>query len=125
MHVSIVNNPLLESDKVFIASLSLENQTDLGRVQLNNPAAASIRLSLTMTVVNMQSLKINILCYLFYDNIPSDVVIGFVPPTYTVVEGVDQFASLTVQLISGQLGYEVIVNLTTQSESAIGIILPK
>ena len=73
-----------------------------------------------MTVINMQSL--NILCYLF---IPSDVVIGFVPPAYTVVEGVDQFASLTVQLISGQLGYEVIVNLTTQSGSAIGIILSK
>ena len=77
-----------------------------------------------MTVINMQSL--NILCYLFNDNIiPSDVVIGFVPPAYTVVEGVDHFASLTVQLISGQLGYEVIVNLTTQSESAIGIILSK
>ena len=52
--------------------------------------------------------------------IPSDAVIGFVPPAYSVVEGVDQFTNLAIQLISGQLGREVIVNLTTQSGSAIG-----
>ena len=53
--------------------------------------------------------------------IPSDAVIGFVSPTYSVAEGVDQFANLTVQLISGQLGRDVIVNFTTQSGSAISI----
>ena len=30
--------------------------------------------------------------------------IGFVNDIYSVIEGTDQFANLTVQLISGQLG---------------------
>ena len=47
------------------------------------------------------------------------VTIGFVPDAYTVVEG-DHFANLNVEIISGQLGREVIVNLDTQSGSAIG-----
>ena len=47
-------------------------------------------------------------------------MIGFVPAAYSVVEGTDQFAILTVQLISGQLGREVLVNFDTQSGSAIG-----
>ena len=123
VHVSIVNNSLLETDEVFTASLSLENETDLGHVQLN-PTAASITIIDDDGNEHVRSQ----LCNIFYDhsnNITSDVVIGFVPPAYTVVEGVDQFANLTVQLISGQLGHEVIVNLTTQSGSAIGIILSK
>ena len=48
------------------------------------------------------------------------VTIGFVPDAYTVVEGDDHFANLSVELISGQLGREVIVNMDTQSGSAIG-----
>ena len=47
--------------------------------------------------------------------------IGFVPDIYSVVEGTDQFSNLTVQLISGQLGREVIVNFNTLSGSAIGL----
>ena len=42
------------------------------------------------------------------------------PAAYSVVEGTDRFANLTVQLISGQLGREVIVNFDTQNGSAIG-----
>ena len=48
-------------------------------------------------------------------------VIGFVPDNYTVVEGTDSFTTLSVQLISGQLGRQVIVNFDTQSGSAIGL----
>ena len=48
-------------------------------------------------------------------------MIGFIPPAYSVAEGIDQFANLTVQLVSGQLGRDVIVNFDTQSGSAIGI----
>ena len=56
--------------------------------------------------------------------IPSDAVIGFVPPAYSFVEGVDLFADLNVELISGQLGREVMVKFDTQSTSgsAIGIL---
>ena len=46
--------------------------------------------------------------------------IGFVPDIYSVIEGTDQFANLTVQLISGQLGRDVIVTFDTQSGSATG-----
>ena len=49
--------------------------------------------------------------------------IGFVPAIYSVIEGTDQFANLTVQLISGELGREVIVNFNTQSGSAISTVL--
>ena len=49
--------------------------------------------------------------------------IGFVNDIYSVIEGTDQFANLTVQLISGQLGCEVIVNFSTQSGSAISAVL--
>ena len=41
VHVSIVNDALLETDEVFTASLSLEDETDLGLIQLN-PTSASI-----------------------------------------------------------------------------------
>ena len=51
------------------------------------------------------------------------MTIGFVPDIYSVVEGTDQFANLTVQLISGELGREVIVNFNTQSGSAISTVL--
>ena len=55
--------------------------------------------------------------------VPSEAVIGFVPAAYSVVEGTDQYANLTMQLISGQLGCEVIVNFDTQSGSATSKIL--
>ena len=41
IHVSIVNDQLLEIDEVFTVSLSLEDESDRGRVQLN-PSSASI-----------------------------------------------------------------------------------
>ena len=47
-------------------------------------------------------------------------MIGFVPDAYSVIEGTDQFANLTVELISGQLGRQVVVSFNTQSGSAIG-----
>jgi hypothetical protein len=52
-----------------------------------------------------------------------EAVIGFVPDNYTVTEGTDLFANLNVELISGQLGRDVIVNFDTQDGSAIGIII--
>lgn len=45
-------------------------------------------------------------------------VIGFVPSEYSTTEGVDQFANLNVQVISGQLGRDVLVILNTQSGTA-------
>ena len=41
MHVLIVNDPLLETHEVFTASLSLDDETDRGHVQLN-PISVSI-----------------------------------------------------------------------------------
>ena len=49
-------------------------------------------------------------------------MIGFVPDVYSVTEGADRFANINVELISGQLGHEVMVNFTSQSGSATGII---
>ena len=45
-------------------------------------------------------------------------VIGFVPSEYSTTEGVDQSANLNVQVISGQLGRDVVVVLNTQSGTA-------
>ena len=78
-------------------------------------------LSLMMMVMSMQSL-VYIILYDHSTSIPSEAVIGFVPAAYSVVEGTDRFANLTVQLISGQLGHEVIVNFNTQSGSATSTI---
>ena len=49
------------------------------------------------------------------------MTIGFAPDYYSVVEETNQqVVNLYVQLISGQLGREVIVNFTTQNGSARG-----
>ena len=45
-------------------------------------------------------------------------MIGFVPDTYNATEGVDVLVNLNVQLISGQLGREVVVIFDTQSGTA-------
>ena len=50
-------------------------------------------------------------------------MIGFAPDIYSVIEGTDQFANLTVQLISGQLGCDVIVTFGIQNGSAISTVL--
>jgi hypothetical protein len=60
---------------------------------------------------------------LSFDFLYTEAVIGFVPDSYTVTEGTDLFASLNVELISGQLGRDVIVTFDTQDGSAIGIII--
>ena len=39
------------------------------------------------------------------------VVIGFVPDNYTVTEGVDGFVNLTVELLDGELGRDVVVEV--------------
>ena len=118
MHVSIVNDRLLETDEVFTASLSLEDETDRGHVQLN-PSSTSI------TIIdddgNHDIVVISVIPCMITAIIPSGAVIGFVPPAYSVLEGVDRFANLNVQLVSGQLGRDVIVNFDTRSGSAIGI----
>ena len=41
-------------------------------------------------------------------------VIGFDSHSYSVIEGTDSFVNLTVKLMSGQLGQEVLVVLDTQ-----------
>ena len=51
----------------------------------------------------------------------SVVVLGFVSHIYHVSEGVDRLANLTVELVSGQLGQEVVVVLNTRSDSATSI----
>ena len=50
----------------------------------------------------------------------AEAVIGFVPDNYNVTEGTDLFANLNVELISGELGREVLVNIDTQDGSAEG-----
>ena len=48
-------------------------------------------------------------------------MIGFVPDTYNATEGTDLFVDLNVELISGQLGRDVLVLFNTQSGSATGL----
>lgn len=44
-------------------------------------------------------------------------MIGFVRDNHMVTEGVDEFASITVEVISGQLGREVVVVFDTKADS--------
>ena len=55
---------------------------------------------------------------LYYYN--TETVIGFVPEAYLVTEGTNLSVNLIVELISGQLGREVIVNFDTFDGSAVG-----
>ena len=48
-------------------------------------------------------------------------MIGFVPDTYKATEGTDLFVDLNVELISGQLGRDVLVLFNTQSGSTTGL----
>ena len=57
---------------------------------------------------------------LSFNSLYAEAVIGFVPDNYTVTEGINLFANLNVELISGQLGREVIVIFDTQDGSAEG-----
>ena len=50
----------------------------------------------------------------------AEAVIGFVPDNYNVTEGTDLFANLNVELISGELGRVVLVNIDTRDGSAEG-----
>ena len=105
-------------DEVFIAYLSLDSPADLGYAQLIGPTSAFV------TIIDddgnsLVSLQCKILSQTSF---PSDALIGFVPDAYSVIERVDRFVNINVELISGQLGCEVMVNFTTQSASATGII---
>ena len=51
------------------------------------------------------------------------VVIGFDLESYTVSEGLDNFANITVKLLNGSLGQEEMVTVTTQDGSATGNII--
>ena len=55
---------------------------------------------------------------LYYYN--TETVIGFVPEAYLITEGTNLSVNLIVELISGQLGREVIVNFDTFDGSAVG-----
>ena len=62
--------------------------------------------------------SLNVFLFLFI----VEAVIGFVPDTYNATEGTDLFVDLNVELISGQLGRDVLVLFNTQSGSATGLM---
>ena len=47
------------------------------------------------------------------------VVVGFIPDEHSVTEGVDRFIDLRVELLSGELGIDVVVTVHILPDSAI------
>ena len=48
------------------------------------------------------------------------VIIGFTQTLYEVTEGVDSEAPLVVSVLMGSLSRNVVINVTTQDQSAVG-----
>ena len=114
VEVTIEDDGLLEIDEAFIARLELENAEDVDRVMLQ-PNVTNI------IIMDDDSEHMNnfILLYIIMKLLLCIAAeIGFAPDNYFVTERVDGFANLTVELISGQLGRDVVVFLNTQSGSA-------
>ena len=76
---------------------------------------------LVLSLMMMVRVEINVKLFIALVYFSLVAVIGFVPDAHTITEGVNQFANLSVELIFGQLGREVIVNFNTQNGSAMGI----
>ena len=53
----------------------------------------------------------------------TELVIGFQPVVYNVVEGVDNNANLVAMVISGNLGRDVSISFNTRDGSAIGMCM--
>lgn len=115
VEVTIEDDGLLEIDEAFIARLELENAEDVDRVMLQPNVTNIIILDDDSEHVN-NSILLYIIRKLLLICIAAEI--GFAPDNYFVTERVDGFANLTVELISGQLGRDVVVFLNTQSGSA-------
>ena len=47
-------------------------------------------------------------------------MIGFTVENHTVTEGMDMFSDITVDLLVGELGRQVVVTVSTQADTAMG-----
>ena len=107
--IPIVGDALLERNETFRAEISLVRTEDSNCVILQ-PDTVDI------TILDDDSeLRIADFCIKLYPPL-SVAVIGFVPVDYLVTEGTDSSVSITVELISGQLGRDVEVVLNTHSD---------
>ena len=112
-----MDDPFLEINEVFTVSLSLENPVDVGRVELR-PITGSVTILDNDSEFKYIAKKIIIIIkHHFF----TAAVIGIGPEAYSIIEGTDQSVNFNVDLISGELGREVIVNFNTESVSATGV----
>lgn len=126
--ISILEDTFFEDSEVFKVEISLVGMKDGGCVILQ-PSFVDINiLDNDGELVFLSEITLNVTQLTVPDVIVigfSVAVIGFSCDNYMVTEGVDNSANLTVELISGQLGWEVVVKFGTSypSGSAISMLI--
>lgn len=112
VNLTIIDDNVLENDETFMALLALVDDTHV--VLQPNTTEISI-------VLDNDSKHNTKMAFTFYSFLKSiAVVIGFYYENYTVLEGVDAFTDITVGLLNGGLGQEVVVTVSTQAGTATG-----
>ena len=114
VNLTIMEDDVLETNETFMAVLEL---VDDDRIILQ-PNAAFITIvdddskhNIRITLYNYTIIILSILA----------VVIGFADENHTVVEGVSMFTDITVSVLNGELGTEVVITVNTQAGTAKGI----
>lgn len=114
VNLTIMEDDVLETNETFMAVLEL---VDDDRIILQ-PNAAFITIvdddskhNIRTTLYNYTIIILSILA----------VVIGFADENHTVVEGVSMFTDITVSVLNGELGTEVVITVNTQAGTAKGI----
>lgn len=116
--LSIVDDDVLENDEVFTTVLEVIMDEYDNRVLLQ-PNVSTINILDNDSEHNITKLYLYrligflLLCFQFVA-----VIIGFFNHSYTVSEGVEVL--LSVGLRNGQVGYDVVVDINTQTLSAVG-----
>ena len=113
--VPIMEDGILELNETFRAEISLVEDDESNCVLLQ-PVIVEV------TILDNDS---KCIFFSFIDDsglfFHADAVIGFVSEHYSVSEGIDGFANVTVKVLSGQLGREVVITVDTYtSGSATG-----
>ena len=117
VNLTINDDNALETNEEFMAVLEL---VDDDRIILQ-PNATSITIVDNDSKHNIRTTLYNYTIIILSNLIILAVVIGFADENHTVVEGMSTFTDITVSVLNGTLGTEVMITVNTQAGTAKGI----
>ena len=124
VNIRVIDDNVFEADEMFMAVLELVNDSRI--ILQPNTTEISIIMDDDSKYSNLSIHKIiifnaMILILMYPYNLSVAVMVGFTYENYTVTEGVDIFADLTVDLkMEAVIEQSVVVRVSTQADSAKG-----